>query len=96
MPELFSQAFKRLVKKAGLSPTNLHSLRHTHIALLAKTGVPAKVIQERAGHHSAGFTLDNYGGTFPSQHRDAARAFAARSAATARREWSWGPLPWLS
>jgi hypothetical protein len=35
------------------------------------------VIQERVGHHSAGFTLDSYGGTFPSQHRDAADRFAA-------------------
>ena len=25
----------------------------------------------------SGFTLDNYGGTFPSQHRDAAERFAA-------------------
>jgi len=45
--------------------------------LLARAGIPAKVIQERVGHHSAGFTLDNYGGTFPAQHRDAAEKFAA-------------------
>jgi integrase len=77
MPELFSQAFKKAVKDAGLPPIRLHDLRHSHIALLAKAGVAAKVIQERAGHHSAGFTLDNYGGTFPSQHQEAARAFAA-------------------
>ena len=77
LSELFSQAFKRVVKSAGLPPIRLHDLRHSHIALLAKAGIPAKVIQERAGHHSSGFTLDNYGGTFPSQHQEAARAFAA-------------------
>jgi integrase len=77
MPETFSQAFKRAAKAAGLTPIRLHDLRHTHVALLAQAGVPAKVIQERVGHHSAGFTLDHYGGTFPSQHRDAAERVAA-------------------
>jgi len=77
IPHLFSLAFKKVVKDAGLSAIRLHDLRHTHVALLARAGIPAKVIQERVGHHSAGFTLDNYGGTFPSQHRDAADRFAA-------------------
>jgi integrase len=77
IPALFSLAFKKVVKDAGLATIRLHDLRHTHVALLARAGVPAKVIQERVGHHSAGFTLDNYGGTFPSQHRDAADRFAA-------------------
>jgi integrase len=71
IPHLFTLAFKKAVKDAKLPPIRLHDLRHTHVALLAKAGVPAKVIQERVGHHSAGFTLDNYGGTFPAQHRDA-------------------------
>jgi integrase len=76
IPHLFSLAFKQAVKNAGLPPIRLHDLRHTHIALLGAAGVPPKVIQERAGHHSAGFTLDNYGGTFPAQHQEAARRFA--------------------
>ena len=76
-PDVFSVAFKRAAKAAGLPPIRLHDLRHTHVALLAAAGVPAKVIQERVGHHSAGFTLDNYGGTFPSQHRDAVERLAA-------------------
>jgi integrase len=77
IPHLFTLAFKKSVKDAELPAIRLHDLRHTHVALLARAGVPAKVIQERVGHHSAGFTLDNYGGTFPSQHRDAAERFAA-------------------
>lgn len=76
-PALFSLAFAKLVKDAGLPRVRLHDLRHTHVALLASAGVPAKVIQERVGHHSPGFTLEAYGGTFPSQHRDAAERFAA-------------------
>jgi integrase len=76
-PHLFSVVFKRAVKEAGLAPLRFHDVRHSHVALLARAGVPAKVIQERVGHHSAGFTLDNYGGTFPSQHREAVERFAA-------------------
>ena len=77
VPQLFSLAFKKIVRDAKLPPIRLHDVRHTHVALLAQAGVPAKVIQERVGHHSAGFTLDNYGGTFPSQHRAAAETVAA-------------------
>jgi integrase len=77
VPHLFSLAFTQAVKNAKLPPIRLHDLRHTHIALLGEAGVPPKVIQERVGHHSAGFTLDNYGGTFPAQHEEAARRFAA-------------------
>jgi integrase len=76
-PPLFSLAFKGVAKKAGLLPLRLHDLRHTQVALLARAGVPAKVVSERLGHHSAGFTLDNYGGTFPVQHREAAEKLAS-------------------
>jgi len=77
IPHLFTLVFKKAVREAGLPAIRLHDLRHTHVALLARAGIPAKVIQERVGHHSAGFTLDNYGGTFPAQHREAAERFAA-------------------
>jgi integrase len=83
-PALFSEAFKTVAGRAGLLPIRLHDLRHTQVALLARAGVPAKVISERLGHHSAGFTLDNYGGTFPSQHREAAERFAALVSAQER------------
>lgn len=77
IPHLFTLAFQKVVNNAKLPAVRLHDLRHTHVALLARAGIPAKVIQERVGHHSAGFTLDNYGGTFPAQHQEAAERFAA-------------------
>jgi integrase len=64
VPHLFTLAFKKVLRDTGLPAIRLHDLRHTHVALLAQAGLPPKVIQERVGHHSAGFTLDNYGGTF--------------------------------
>jgi integrase len=43
IPHLFSLAFQKAVRNSGLPPMRLHDLRHTHAALLAKAGVPAKV-----------------------------------------------------
>lgn len=77
VPHLFSLAFERLTKKAGLRRIRLHDLRHTHAVLLAKSGAHPKVVQERLGHHSPGFTLDVYNDAFPSQQREAAEGFAA-------------------
>jgi integrase len=75
-PALFTLAFKQLAKKAKLGPLRLHDLRHTQVALLASAGVPAKLVSKRLGHHSAGFTLDSYGGTSPAQHQEAAAKLA--------------------
>ena len=82
VPHLFSLAFKRAVKRAGLPPCRLHDLRHTHATLLAMSGEHPKVVQERLGHHSPGFTLETYTDAFPSQQREAARRFAALVAGT--------------
>ena len=35
-----------------------HDLRHTHASLLLQAGVPVKVVSERLGHASPGFTLN--------------------------------------
>ena len=77
VPHAVIYAFQQAVKKSGQRPLRLHDARHTHAALLAHALVPPKVMQERLGHHSAGFTLDFYGGTFPAQQREAAERFAA-------------------
>jgi integrase len=50
---------------AELPQIRLHEARRTHASLLSRAGVPAKVVLERLGHHSAAFTLDVYGHTFP-------------------------------
>jgi integrase len=71
--------FEMAVKDAKLPPIRLHDLRHTHVALLARAP-PGELIQERVGHHSACFTLDNYGGTFPSHRHEAAKKFASLGA----------------
>jgi hypothetical protein len=35
------------------------------------------VVQERVGHADPGFTLREYGGSFPESHREAVERFSA-------------------
>ena len=56
-PHLLSDAFKKLVKRSGLPRIRLHDLRHTHATLLLKSGAPIKVVSERLGHSTPGFTM---------------------------------------
>lgn len=53
-------AFSRILKRIGVHPIPIHSLRHTHAVLLLETGVDMKVIQERLGHGSIQVTSDIY------------------------------------
>ncbi|MGH3452750.1 MAG: tyrosine-type recombinase/integrase [Haloechinothrix sp.] len=75
-PELFSRTFDRLVARAGLPTIRLHDLRHTHATLLLKAGVPAKVVSERLGHASPGFTLNVYQWVLPGMQAEAAATFS--------------------
>ncbi len=75
-PQSFSQAFERLVKRAGLRRIRLHDLRHTHATIAVKAGVPVKVISERLGHESPAFTLKQYAHVVPGMQAEAAAEIA--------------------
>lgn len=54
------------VAAAGIGKTpDLHSLRHSHVANLARANVPIKSVQQRLGHESMKTTYDTYGHLFP-------------------------------
>ncbi|UOQ85655.1 site-specific integrase [Gracilibacillus salinarum] len=53
-------AFRRILKQAGISNLPIHSLRHTHAVLLLESGTDMKFIQERLGHGSYQVTADVY------------------------------------
>ncbi|MFB6364280.1 tyrosine-type recombinase/integrase [Paenibacillus elgii] len=56
-----SQRFDKLLKAAGLSDQlTPHSLRHTHVSLLAEAGEQLAVIQERLGHKNDQITKRVY------------------------------------
>jgi len=76
-PDLFSQAFNRLIARIDLPRLRLHDLRHTHATLLLKAGVPIKVVSERLGHATPGFTMATYQHVLPGMQAQAARTFEA-------------------
>jgi len=45
-------AFSRILKRAGIPPLPIHSLRHTHAVLMLEAGADMKYLQERLGHGS--------------------------------------------
>ncbi len=75
-PGSFSEAFERLVIRSGCPRIRLHDLRHTHATLGLAAGVPVKVMSERLGHESAGFTLRQYAHVLPGMGADAASKIA--------------------
>jgi integrase len=76
-PNSVGQAFRRLTIDSGVPVIRLHDLRHTHASHLLMAGVNVKVVSERLGHASVGFTLDTYAHVMPGQQAAAAAVAAA-------------------
>ncbi|MEA4899572.1 MAG: tyrosine-type recombinase/integrase [Christensenellaceae bacterium] len=55
------KAFKKVLTDAGLPEKRLHDLRHTYAVASLQAGDDVKTVQENLGHHTAAFTLDQYG-----------------------------------
>ncbi|HET7448022.1 MAG TPA: site-specific integrase [Methyloceanibacter sp.] len=72
-PNYVSDAFVKEAAAAGLKPITFHGLRHTHITLLLKSGVPVHVVSARAGHAKPSITLDTYCHLLGGEDNDAAR-----------------------
>lgn len=53
--------FQRAIEKAGLEKRRFHDLRHTYAVTSLLAGDDGKTVQLNMGHHSAAFTLDQYG-----------------------------------
>ena len=72
-PNYVSDAFVKEAAAAGLKPITFHGLRHTHLTLLLKSGVPVHVVSARAGHARPSITLDTYCHLLGGEDNDAAR-----------------------
>lgn len=72
-PDTLSEAFSAKVRAAGLKRIAFHGLRHTHITLLLKSGVPVHVVSARAGHAKPSITLDTYCHLLGGEDNDAAK-----------------------
>ena len=69
-------AWKRATKATGAEGLRFHDLRHTHATLLLKAGTPVKVVSERLGHSTPGFTMATYQHVIPGMQHEAALTFA--------------------
>ncbi len=75
LPHSVSQAWRRLVRRAGFPGIRLHDARHTHATLMLEQGVNWKIISERLGHGSVAMTLDLYAHASPGLQQAAAQGF---------------------
>jgi integrase len=75
--KLIENRMDRLLKLAGLN-TDLtpHSLRHTHVSLLAEAGVGIEEIMERLGHSDDDTTRKVYLHVTKTKKKEAAQKFS--------------------
>lgn len=78
---LTRNAYRQLLKRAGLPRRRFHDLRHSAATLMLKAGVSLKVVSEMLGHTTITITGDVYGHVTPDMQRDAAGALEALLAA---------------
>lgn len=73
-PKALSEFFTYQTKQLGLDLT-FHGLRHTHVSMLIKAGVPINVISARIGHSNPSVTHDVYSHLLPGMSREAVDRF---------------------
>jgi len=72
-------AFDRIARKAGISTTRLHDLRHTPAATLLVAGVDVRTAAGVLGHASpSSTTLSTYAHLMPEAQRDAVDRLSER------------------
>lgn len=64
------------MKRSKLARIRWHDLRHTWATLALRAGVSPKIVSERLGHASVGFTLDTYAHATPGWQAEAAATVA--------------------
>jgi integrase len=76
-PDVLRQRFVRISERCGLPHIRLHDIRHSYATAALKAGVNPKIVSQRLGHASVGFTLTVYSHALPGFDREAADAMAA-------------------
>ena len=71
-PDLVSQVVIRRMRKAGISGTSFHTLRHTHASILLSRGVPLPAVSARLGHADPNVTARIYAHALPADDQRAA------------------------
>jgi integrase len=76
-PNALTDAFRRLLPKAGLPHKRLHDLRHTAGTLMLASGVDLNTVQQILGHSAASTTLNIYGHVLKGHKEQAIRSIDA-------------------
>ena len=74
---LYRRDYRPLLKKLGLPPVTLHTLRHTAATLLLSQGTHPTLVQHLLGHSTVAMTLDRYSHWTPSMGEQTAAAMDA-------------------
>ena len=69
-------ALAAICERAGVPVISPHGLRHAGASMAIRAGMDAKLVSERLGHRSVGFTLDRYVHVNAGDHEDAAKLVA--------------------
>jgi integrase len=77
---------RRAVRRAGLTKSGVHRLRHTFCSHLAMRGAPARAIQELAGHQDLA-TTQRYMHLSPAAIESAIRLLDQSRASRSRGDW---------
>lgn len=69
--------YKKIVAQVGIPSARFHDLRHSYAVAALRSGDDVKTVQENLGHHTAAFTLDQYGHVTGIMKRDSAARMEA-------------------
>ena len=69
--------YRKALERAGLPEHRFHDLRHTYAVTSLRAGDDVKTVQENLGHHTAAFTLDQYGHVTETMKEASARRMEA-------------------
>lgn len=72
-PDALTQWFGDFVKRSGLPPVHVHSLRHTFASLMIADGTPLVVVSRRLGHAQVSTTANIYAHVIASADEKAAQ-----------------------
>lgn len=70
-PDYVTKSFEKITEKMGYPDFRFHDLRHGHATFLLTSGVDPKSIQDRLGHSTVAFILDQYSHVISSMQQQA-------------------------
>jgi integrase len=77
VPEVISNMFGRVARRAGLPRIRFHDLRHSAATIMLAAGVPVWIVARRLGHKTTEITELVYAHAVPGMGADVTSRMAA-------------------